>query len=108
MRISKDDLFIEEVSRYNKNYYSIVVPKIIHKLVKGSSCSRAVIASRVFGLTYPEYLKMVSSKYEAILFGKGYITALFPKTTIDNFLQEINRRWIYWFAQIEEENIEEC
>lgn len=108
MKTTEKNLFTAQESRYNKNYFSIVIPEIVHDLVKGSSCSRVVISSRVFGLTYPNYLKMVSSNYNAILFGKGYITALFPKTTIDKFLEDINGRWTYWLRQIKEENIEKC
>lgn len=54
-----------------------------------------ILAARVFGLPYPDYLRMVRDNYEATLNGKeGYMTYTFKnKLMAEKLIKELNKRW---------------
>lgn len=53
------------------------------------------VAARLFGLTYPEYLRYVREKYNATIVGKkGYPVAIFKSSADCNkLIKELNERW---------------
>jgi hypothetical protein len=54
-----------------------------------------ILAARVFGLPYPDYLRMVRDNYGAVLNGKeGYIIYSFTnKENAHKLVKELNIRW---------------
>ena len=54
-----------------------------------------LLAARVFGLSYPDYLRMVRDNYEAILNGKeGYMLYSFTNKAMgEKLVSELNKRW---------------
>ena len=54
-----------------------------------------VIQARLFGLSYPDYLRMLRSEYNATLCGKqGYSYAIFKDSKdCDRICKELNKRW---------------
>lgn len=53
------------------------------------------IAARLFGLSYPNYLRYVREKYNATIVGReGYSVAIFNNSSdCDKLVRELNRRW---------------
>lgn len=65
-----------------------------------------ILAARLFGLSYPDYLRMLRDKYGATLSGKngGWITASFNDAAqCQKVVNELNRRWAIWYKGFEEE-----
>ena len=54
-----------------------------------------VIQARLFGLSFPDYLRFVRDKYHATLVGKaGYTHFVFNNSAdCDALVKELNRRW---------------
>lgn len=54
-----------------------------------------VIQARLFGLSFPDYLRFVRDKYHATLVGKsGYTYFIFTNSAdCDALVKELNRRW---------------
>ena len=54
-----------------------------------------VIAARLFGLSYPEYLRYVRENYNGVIMGKGgYSYIIFKNSSdCDKLVKELNRRW---------------
>ena len=65
-----------------------------------------ILAARLFGLSYPDYLRMLRDKYGATLKGKngGWITASFnDPAQCQKVITELNRRWSKWYKGFREE-----
>ena len=54
-----------------------------------------VIAARLFGLTYPNFLRYAREKYNATITGRGGYSYLTFKNSADcdRLVKELNRRW---------------
>lgn len=59
------------------------------------------IAARLFGLTYPEYLRYVRENYNATIIGKkGYPFAAFKNAgDCNRLVKELNDRWAFIMAE---------
>lgn len=57
-----------------------------------------VLYARLFNLSYPEFLRMIRDKYNAILFGKiGYIAFYFSKREdCAKFVKDANKKFKEW------------
>lgn len=65
-----------------------------------------ILAARLFGLSYPDYLRMLRDKYGATLSGKkgGWITASFnDPAQCEKVVKELNYRWAKWYKGFREE-----
>lgn len=65
-----------------------------------------VLAARLFGLSYPDYMRMLRDVYGATLSGKngGWITASFSDAAqCQKVIKELNRRWALWYKGFKEE-----
>lgn len=81
-------------------YITEEVTKTIGVMINGSY---NVLGARLFGLKYPDYLRMVRDNYEADLKGKekGYITFYFSdKVKANKLCAELNKRWNTFSKQI--------
>lgn len=66
--------------------------QIINTPIRGSY---NLLAARLFGLSYADYLRMVRDNYGAVLNGReGYIIfTIQDKTQAEKLVKELNRRW---------------
>lgn len=87
---------------------SIEIPQKIYDIFRNTSGSFNVIKARLFGLSYPGYLKMCRDKYKAILKGKkGYSYAYWKKEDKDSLVElikELNKRWKVWEEKLDKNN----
>lgn len=84
---------------------SIEIPQNIYDICRNSGGSFNVIKARLFGLSYPSYLRMCRDKYKAILKGKnGYSYTYWRKEDKDSLVElikELNKRWKVWENKID-------
>ena len=76
--------------------YKIGLCDETYKIINTCICgSYNILAARVFGLSYADYLRMIRENYGATLKGKeGYITYTFTvKENAIKLEKELNRRW---------------
>ena len=80
-----------------KNHKSICLDESIYEFINARiSGSYNILYARLFGLTYPEFLKMVRDLYNATLYGRGNGYTIFTFENLydaQKFSNECNNRW---------------
>lgn len=93
-----DGSFYVDTCIYDNTKYMVGPGKEICDTIGYTEGSFAVVASRLFGLSYPDYCRMVRDKYNGVLFGKvgKYFGICFAdKKDAENLCKELKRRWNY-------------
>lgn len=85
--------FLIEESPYHKGFYKIT-PNFIKLPLTSTIGSYSILAARIMGLSYAQYLKFCRDRFEAKLYGKEqrYIIALFKKEQGEKLVTLLNQR----------------
>ena len=92
-----------EISPYHNNMYIIHYNQIFYDKIGAINTSYHIFQSRIFGLTYANYLKMLRDNYNAIIIGKGhrYPVAYFKNIEdINKIIYELNKRFTTLFENL--------
>jgi hypothetical protein len=80
-----------------KNHKAIFLDENIYETINTRiDGSYNILYARIFGLTYPEFLKMVRDLYNATLYGRGQGYTIFTFENLydaQKFANECNIRW---------------
>lgn len=92
-------MFIVQESMSMSDKYMIGVTTEIFKHFDKITFHPSVLAARLYGLEYDEYLRYLRDEKGAMLIGKKcrWITAYFhSKDNCESIVKELNRRWSVW------------
>lgn len=86
-------MFFPNVTFDDKEYYVAVKPDNVAKFL-GIKVSYQIIAARLLGFSYPDYLRYGRSKGATIRGRTGYSCLYFSsKENCQNFCDELNTEW---------------
>lgn len=95
---ANSEAFYVDMSASDNSAYMIIFNSSLAETIRGQGGSYGVVGARLFGLSYPDYCRMVRDKYNGTLLSKvgKYMGIKFKnKKDAENLCKELKRRWNY-------------
>ena len=95
-------------SFYDPKKFQIGYADLVYKTIGKVPCSFQILQPRLFGLTYPEYLRMLRDDYGAEMWGRNekgpYVSFQFPdRAQCLRLCKELEARWLQLQANSSQE-----